>query len=326
MGYYNLFEKTLRDLGFDLTGVWNTYTPPYCYSNGWPLKLPDIEFKPNTLLLLHFQDFVTPVDGRVLELELVEQHYGEHAHQVVVTHWPHDLASVYQGPVNLIEFSGQHYNLTQRLRRRWQEWKHVVDTPRTMAWQCLNGRTCPHRKRAVDVLQHWPNGVLSYGNEIALPEWAYSTYRGTENDENFIRLAGVYGKCAVNIVTETQYDCYPGIITEKTIMAFAAQQVPVVIGHAGIVQHCKNLGFDMFEDLVDTSYDTLPNSTRLEQALALNQDLIQGKIDLAPYQQRLQRNREYLLGGFLTWMENRFKRDCQQLAQDKLAIHFSTFP
>jgi transcriptional regulator NrdR family protein len=147
-----------------------------------------------------------------------------------------------------------------------------------------------------------------------------------ENDENFIRLTGVYSKCAVNIVTETQYDCYPGIVTEKTMMAFAAQQVPVVIGHAGIVQHCKNLGFDMFEDLVDTSYDTLPNSIRLEQALALNQDLIQGKIDLSPYQQRLRRNREYLLDGFLTWMENRFKHDCQRLAQDKLAIHFSTFP
>ena len=127
--------------------------------------------------------------------------------------------------------------------------------PKTQAWQCLNGRMCTHRRRAVDILQHWPNGMLSYGNEIPLPEWAYSTYRGTENDDNFIRLADVYGSCAVNIVTETEYNTTPGIISEKTLMAFAAQQIPIVIGHSNAVQHCKELGFDMFDDLVDTSYD-----------------------------------------------------------------------
>jgi len=318
MDYSVFFNQTLTKLGFDLQAVYNCYDMGYSYETGWPLKLPEFDPAPNSLLLLHFQDFFTNQNGRVVELDRVAEHYGPHAKQVVVTYWNHGLN--YNGPVNTIEFSNHNYDLALALRQRWDEWKHVTTTPKTKAWQCLNGRMCTHRRRAVDVLQTWSDGVLSYGNEIALPEWAYSTYRGTENDDNFIRLASVYGSCAVNIVTETEYNTTPGIVSEKTLMAFAAQQIPIVIGHAGIVQHCKELGFDMFDDLVDTSYDVLPNESRLEQALLRNQDLIQGKVDLAPYQQRLQRNREYLLDDFPTWLELRFIRDCERLARDLLPL------
>jgi hypothetical protein len=156
-----------------------------------------------------------------------------------------------------------------------------------------------------------------------LPEWAYSTYRGTENDENFVRLSSLYGTTAVNIVTETEYQETPGIITEKTLLAFAAQQIPVIIGHRGIVQHCKELGFDMFDDLVDISYDTLPNQIRVEQALLRNQDLILGNIDLAPYQDRLVQQRQFLLHQYPDLMQQKFRLDVQQL-QAKLLIQAST--
>lgn len=318
MDYSVFFDQTLTKLGFDLQAVYNCYDMGYDYEAGWPLKLPEFNPKPNSLLLLHFQDFFTNKDGRVVELDRVAEHYGPHANQVLVTYWNHGLH--YNGPVNTIEFSNHNYDLAEALKRRWDEWKHIVDMPKTNAWQCLNGRVCFHRRRAVDVLQHWPNGVLSYGNEIPLSEWAYSTYRGTENDDNFIRLANMYGSCAVNIITETEYNTSPGIVSEKTLMAFAAQQIPIVLGHAGVVQHCKELGFDMFDDLVDTSYDVLPNESRLEQALLRNRDLIQGNVDLAPYQERLRRNREYLLDDFPTWMELRFKRDCERLARNLLPL------
>jgi hypothetical protein len=75
----------------------------------------------------------------------------------------------------------------------------------------------------------------------------------------------------------------------------------------------------MFDDLVDTSYDWLPNDQRAEQALLRNQDLILGKKDLAPYQQRLQRNREVLLLEFSAGMQLRFKQDCQQLRAIQIA-------
>jgi hypothetical protein len=58
------------------------------------------------------------------------------------------------------------------------------------------------------------------------------------------------------------------------------------------------MGFDMFDDLVDNSYDHLDNDVRVEQAILRNQDLIQGRINLEPYKARLVRNREYLLNEF----------------------------
>ena len=319
MDYTSLFANTLSGLGFDLHAVYNCFDPPYLPETGWPLKLPNIEFKHNTLLLLHFQDFITPCQGRILELEQVERHYGANADRVLVTYWSHNLQKYYQGPVNLIEFSNHNMATVTAIQARESQWTNSINA-KTSAWQCLNGRMCLHRRRAVNILQHWPNGVLSYGNDIPLDNWAYDTYRGTENEDNFMRLLPVYAKCQVNIVTETQYDEPPGIVSEKTLMAMIAQQVPIVIGHQGIVQDCRELGFDMFDDLVDTSYDSMLNDIRVEQAIMKNQDLILGKINLAPYQERLQKQRSFLLDEFVTGTQQRYIRDAEQLAKKLSAI------
>jgi hypothetical protein len=115
-------------------------------------------------------------------------------------------------------------------------------------------------------------------------------------------------------VTETLYNHTPGLFSEKTLHALFAQQIPIVLGSQGLVAGIRAHGFDMFDDIVDTSYDSLPNETRLPQALALNRDLIQGRIDLAPYQERLRAQREFVLDDYPNIMELRFIRDCEQLA------------
>jgi hypothetical protein len=317
MQYSVFFNEQLGRAGFDdLHCVYNCYDVPVDPESGWPLKLPDIEFGPKTLLLLHFQDFVNIRDGRVLELEKVEAKYGANSNRVVVTYWNHGLDQVYSGPVNLIEFSNHNYDICQALSARSAEWLPAMQHTRTRAWQCLNGRTCRHRQRAYWALRDLPNGIVTYGSEHPLPKWDYSCYRGTENDDNFVALSWLYGTTAVNIVTETEYNTAPGIVSEKTLMAFAAGQIPIVIGHAGIVQHCRELGFDMFDDLVNTTYDYMPNEVRVEQAVTLNQDLIMGQRDLEPYRERIQANREHLLEDWPTIMELRFIRDCERLARD----------
>lgn len=315
MNYSQLFRNSLEALGFDVHIEPNTFTPPYSSGTGWPLKLPSIDWKPNSVLVLHFQDFVTITHQGIRELDMVHEHYGNHADRVLVTHMHPGLEKVYHGPVNLIEFSSHNYREIHRMRDCWTEWQHVIEQPKTQPWQCLNGRMCSHRRQVADILSKWGGGTLSYGTEIALPQWDYSTYRGTENNENFIRLASVYGACAVNIVTETLYDPAPGLFCEKTLFAMMAQQIPVVIGSQGLVGSIRAHGFDMFDDVVDTSYDDLPNDTRLTQALMLNQDLIQGRIDLSPYQERLQAQREFVLDDYTNIMELRFRRDCEQLAK-----------
>jgi hypothetical protein len=319
MDYTALYRNTLENLGFDVVLVPNAFDVPYNPESGWPVKLPRVEFKSNTLLVMHFQDFVTVQNNQVLELEILEQHYGSYSNQILVTHWNRDLKSVYSGPINLIEFCNHNYALINRLNQRKSEWVNVIDNIARLGWQCLNGRMCYHRRRVVDVVQSWPNGSLSYGNEIPLLKWNYATYRGTDNDENFIRLAPLYAQHAVNIVTETEYDTYPGIITEKTVLAMLACQIPIVIGYPGIVSHIRDMGLDTFDDVVDTSYDFLSNDTRLEQALLRNKKLITGKIDVSVYWSRLKSQQNYVLRQLPIWYENNFSSQAQRLAQRLLS-------
>jgi hypothetical protein len=68
----------------------------------------------------------------------------------------------------------------------------------------------------------------------------------------------------VNVVLETSYEKISNIttstwstpmMTEKTVKAFALKQIPMILGPAGQVAHTQNLGFDMFNDIIDHSYD-----------------------------------------------------------------------
>ena len=137
-----------------------------------------------------------------------------------------------------------------------------------------------------------------------MPQWDYNTYFGCENETNWQRLQYVYTDATVNIVTETQYTESPGIISEKTLFAFLAQQIPIVIGYPGIVEDCASLGFDMFEDIVDTSYDHQTDVNRWRNALDFNRDLIMGDLqtDVKP---RLQKNLQTVLN-FPDYLVERF--------------------
>jgi hypothetical protein len=56
-------------------------------------------------------------------------------------------------------------------------------------------------------------------------------------------------------------------ITEKTWKVFTAKQIPVIIGPKGILDKLRNFGFDVFDDLIDNSYDNEPDSIRLFSAI-----------------------------------------------------------
>lgn len=315
MNFGNFFNQTLGPLGFDvLPNRYHAYNGAYDQQQGWPLLLTMTEFTPKTLAVVHFPDFVTVHNNRVLELEKVEQFYKQHCNQVLVTHWTDDLDKVYQGPLNLIKFSNHNYDIAHDLADSYRVWQHIHSAPKTRAWQCLNGRICPHRRNVAYKMKELDNGWLSLGTEIALPQHNYSHYFGCENLTNFLSLLYVYESAPVNIVTETEYDPPVGIITEKTQMAIAAQQIPIVIGHRGIVDQCRRLGFDMFDDVVDNSYDNLPNDVRWSAALELNWHLFQQPLNLEPYRQRLERNMTRLLWQLPDSMETAFAAQARALA------------
>lgn len=315
MDYTVLFQQTFKNFGADPILVANVFDPPYCWTEGWQCKLPAIEFNNSTVLIMHLQDRVTINNGRIQELDVIANHYGSRAKQVVAVHMHPGLEKIYPGPVQLIEFSNHNFALMNSMRDIYDTWKHIPTQTKTINWQCLNGRTALHRRRAVDVLQHWPNGVVSYADEVPLNEWAFNTYRGTTNEDNFVRLENVYGRCAFNIVTETLYNAYPGLHSEKTMFAFLAHQVPIIIGTPHLVSHIRNLGFDMFDDIINHSYDTLPNDTRVEQALLLNRDAILSSCNTAHLITRLAANRELALNVLPNWYRTNFETRAREIVE-----------
>lgn len=295
MDYVNLINQEISRTGLDAHVVFNCYQSKNDQNDCWSLRLPDVEFGPRTVVILDFQDFVHADASGIPELRQIERYYRDRSNRVAVLHWPRGLARVYHGPVNLIEFSNHNYRECSALAQFQQHWLPRLSESRTRAWQCLNGRICAHRKVVAGLLGDHPNGTLSLGTEIPLADWDYATYKGTENIDNFLRLIDLYGQTEVNIVTETQYDHPAGIITEKTFQALAAGQIPIVIGHRGIVDELEGLGFDVFRDLVYTAYDRFPDDQRARRAIIDNHDLISGKIDLRPYQHRRELNIQRVL-------------------------------
>jgi len=314
MHYTDLFPQLFQELGFDWHFRANCFAPQHDPDLGWPLQLPEVsEWRANTLVVLHFQDWLTVRNGRILELDQVAQHYHDHLDQVLVTHTIPALDQFYQGPVRLAPYCHYNYNVMTDLVNLRDQWLQIMQQPKTAQWQCLNGRICDHRRRVAGILREWPNGVLSLGNDIALPQWHYATYRGTENWENWMRLLPVYSASWFNIVTETVYDSPVGVISEKSCFAWAARQVPLIIGYRGIVQHCRDLGFDTFDDIVDNSYDHLPNEQRLEAALELNRDLILGG-PIPGLDARLDQNQHHVLFGMRERIEQDFRQSITEIA------------
>lgn len=313
MDFTRILAVPWEHLGYKVVFQPCAQLPPYdghpgTAPQGWNLKLPGLEWTDRHLTIIQCVDFLTVTESGCRELEAIERHYGDRADRVVVVHWDLGLEKFYSGPLNLIYFPTHSYEFIYWMNYFQDSWVNEFDRKRHHIWQCLNGRENDLRRKVVDHLKSHPNGILSFGDTLPLPGYPYSTYRGTENHENWQRLVPVYSDCDVNVVTETIYDNPLGIITEKTLMAFFARQLPIVIGYPGIVEHCEQLGFDMFRDIVNTNYDYLPNETRWSEALRWNQHLIDHGIDRDYLAVRLENNYRWVKYG---WSE-KLLRDYHQ--------------
>lgn len=69
----------------------------------------------------------------------------------------------------------------------------------------------------------------------------------------------------VNVVCETDYETetksvvykFRTRLTEKTAKAFLMRQLPLFLAIPGHVRYVKEVGFDLFEDIIDHSYDSI---------------------------------------------------------------------
>ena len=315
MHYNEILKSTFQKAGFDVIYQPGCLEIPYD-QKCWPIKFPEVNWTDNTVVIMHCQDFITARDKNFPELKAIENHFGDRANQVVVVHWEYNLRRHYKGPLNLLYFPTHSYELLLNLRNTFDEWGPKLLKPRTKNWQCLNGTERYHRELVAFYMRdNFDNGVLSYGIRIPLEEWNFDTYKGCKNELNWQRLLPVYSNCKVNVVTETVYYDNPGIITEKTLMALLGLQIPIVIGYEGIVGHCERLGFDMFKDIIDISYDCMHNDYRWKNAIKRNVDIINGNFDYNSLKERLLKNQDYVLNHWPNLLIEQFNNNARGIVE-----------
>jgi len=151
------------------------------------------------------------------------------------------------------------------------------DSKKNKLFMCLNGEPRIHRVKMMDSLMK--NKLLNLG---------YVTF--TSNLNTFMydtSKPGVYTRYKVprmlldnsmfsnnrfglhpplsrdsyiEVVTESRYGKIP-FKTEKCVKPFYNLQFPIILGHQGIVQDLRDAGFDMFDDIIDHSYDSIEIKT-----------------------------------------------------------------
>jgi hypothetical protein len=105
------------------------------------------------------------------------------------------------------------------------------------------------------------------------------------------KITSIYNPI-LNLVTENLTGMTDGDIsthhlitfTEKTIKPFQAKQIPLIYGLPNLQKVLRELGFDLFDDLIDTSFEQESNpSIRLKMIVDELERLL--KIDLIKYKE-----------------------------------------
>ena len=102
------------------------------------------------------------------------------------------------------------------------------------------------------------------------------------NSHNFIaNLLPVYKNTAVEIITETTAAEGTAHLTEKYVNCVFGKCFPIIIGTFKNVELYRSMGYDMFDDIIDHSYDYEPNPFyRMKMAIDANIEIISDR-DLA---------------------------------------------
>lgn len=96
------------------------------------------------------------------------------------------------------------------------------------------------------------------------------------NVNNFnLYLKPIYQHTFIEIITESNF-CEPSsFLTEKFLQNIYGANFPIVLAPVRTVEHLRRVGFDMFDDIINHSYDTIENPLdRIISAIELNRELL----------------------------------------------------
>ena len=112
---------------------------------------------------------------------------------------------------------------------------------------------------------------VNYEELFSPYEWPVYVDGKTASNDIMVHSDGhhIFYTNAVNVICESmELDSQPINLSEKTFKAFAWHQIPLWHASPGTVQSVRDLGFDVFDDIFDHSYDSLPYDKRVESLVS----------------------------------------------------------
>jgi hypothetical protein len=132
--------------------------------------------------------------------------------------------------------------------------------------------------------------------------------RATNNIEH-VQTNPIFHSCLFNMVVESSSQSDPGIwrsifLTEKTFKAFGLRQIPIWFAVPGFVAEVRKLGFDMFDDIVDHSYDQVEDEHRRFTQVFDQIKKLNSQLDLSQCQQLRDSIHDRLNNNFATLLHH----------------------
>lgn len=160
-----------------------------------------------------------------------------------------------------------------------------INPNRDYLFSFLNGQLREHREilfkkilnnpiKEVGLISNLDTSKVSYGIPII-------DLGGYDNEFLWTSGKSFFKNSYVNLVSESDSGAFTNgiLITEKSVKPFVYQQLPLFLGKEGLVTYLRKYGFDMFDDIIDHSYD-FENRIDNRTDMILNQLINLSKIDL----------------------------------------------
>ena len=168
-----------------------------------------------------------------------------------------------------------------------------------------------------------PNQQYLFGTENLLEQGLqYGNITNAEVYQTFLQKA-VFEPTCISLITEPAFYERETIITEKTLMSVFAGTVPIWIGGWRIADWMRSRGFDVFDDIVDHSYQELSDPyDRCYAAIEKNIDLLR---DTKTIMNFVNQNSTRFKNNLALVNNNIFQLECREIVKQNPNLGMNLF-
>jgi hypothetical protein len=134
-----------------------------------------------------------------------------------------------------------------------------------------------------------------FGPEVTMDQGVRNGNFKNSETYDYLLKSNVFEPSCISLITEPLCIERETLHTEKTIMAIYGGTFPIWIGGWKLAQYARSMGFDVFDDIIDHSYEALEDPWdrcyyAIEKNLELLQDFDRAKQLIDQNQDRLKKN------------------------------------